>query len=148
MINRTIFWSALLGIVGLFHGIGGALASTPFATVPGNPVGVICAQDGEAKDQLLVTSFNPGNLHVVRCADSNCETNTVETKCIPPFPCDWTNVESHLRVSSALGDWSAGDIYATHGPTVFKLVPISSCKKPMFFIFNYFYPSIPKRRIS
>jgi cysteine-rich repeat protein len=91
--------------------------ATPFATIPGGPIGVACIGDGPGgiTDRLVVTSYCTGNIHTVS------ETGSVTTHFPTGFPKNWCGIESYLALSTGLGGWPVGDIYASFGPTVYKI---------------------------
>lgn len=119
---------ALISCVAFSYSAAGA--ASPFATIPGNPIGVACIGDGPGgvTDQLIVMSYSPGNVHTVD------ENGVVTTLFVPGFPQNWSGIESYLALSTGLGGWASGQLYATFGPTVYQFALDLSSATPFVTI--------------
>ncbi len=105
-------------------------AASPFASIPGGPIGIACIGDGPGGDidKLAVTSYSPGNMHTVD------ELGTVTTLSVPGFPSDWSGIESYLALSHGLGGWPSGQLYASFGDTIYAFALDLSSAAPFVTI--------------
>jgi len=123
--------SVLTLVVSMVWGHGLAMAApTSFAAIPGGPIGVACLGDGPGgvADQLVVTSYGPGNIHTVS------ESGVVTTLSVPGFPTSWSSIESYLALSTGLGGWPSGQVFASFGPTIYAFAPGLSSATPFVTI--------------
>src|SRR5687768_10100636 len=96
MTSRRVAWFAASVLLASATIFGSAHASpSPFATIPGGPIGIACVGDGPLgePDQLVVTSYCPGRVYTV--SPTGVPTPVV----IPGFPDNWCGIESYLAVS-------------------------------------------------
>ncbi len=89
------------------------------ADIPGGPIGIACigARPGGVPEQLLVSSYNPGNLYLVQ------PDGTATLLDVAGFPKNWVNIEAYPATSMGLGGWPTDVVFITFGPTVYELSP-------------------------